>query len=293
LLVRVLARECLMFDPNAYQLNARALVDGTPVRSEIEFISDSDDFFAVSLMPLGKDMDWCLQRQKVEQTWLARWWLHYDSKLNDLVAATKVRIHYAEPTKSEWNKAEMGSDLFVHRAAVYREALRVWRALPELKCERSAELLAMAMQNGAIQHLTQRFGRLVIFVPSDDGIDLIPEQRLAAIVHGSNGHRLKDLIRRHLVLLAEDEDDLDTSLARGPQAELTALDGRKIVVSKRQNGSDAPQLIVNGKYPISAMIPSGPNLIVRLEGNLLTDASLPLRSAHRFDDSSQAKGITS
>src|SRR5262245_14066816 len=128
LLVRVLARECLLYDPGSYELNARALVDGRPVKAESEFVADSDDFFAVSLAPLGKDIDWCLQRQKIEYMWLSRWWLHYDSALNDLVAATKIRVHYVECT-SKWRQKELASDLFVRRGAMYREALRTWRAL--------------------------------------------------------------------------------------------------------------------------------------------------------------------
>ena len=140
LLVRVLARECLMLDPNAFRLNDRALVDGPTNRDEIEFISDSDDLFAISLMPLGKDMDWCVDHQVIDYSWLARWWLHYDGPLNDIVAGTKVRVHYADPTKSEWRKAEFCSDLFVYNAAIHREALRAWRALrdPELQsCRRT------------------------------------------------------------------------------------------------------------------------------------------------------------
>jgi hypothetical protein len=278
LLLRVLARECLLYDPGSYDLNARALVDGHPNKDEIEFVSDSDDFFAVSLAPLGKDIEWCLQRQKIEYTWLSRWWLHYDSALNDLVAGTKIRIHYAEPTPSKWRQIEFSSDLFVRRAAMHREALRTWRALHELKCERAAELLAMAIHTGAIMHLTPARGRLVVFAPSDEAFDLIPEQLFENVLRGSGGHNLEQLIRAHLVVISDDEPDLESRLQSHMPVELTTVDARTVSlrVQGRAAADKLPSLLVNSGDLTSDGVRSGRNLVFRLEG-VLSPVAIPIR----------------
>jgi Fasciclin domain len=282
LLVRVLARECLLYDPGSYELNARALVDGRPVKTDAEFVADSDDFFAVSLAPLGKDIDWCLQRQKIEYMWLSRWWLHYDSALNDLVASTKIRVHYVECT-SKWRQKELASDLFVRRGAMYREGLRTWRALHELRCERAAELLAMAMHTGAIARVTALSGRMLIFAPSDEGFDLIPEQMFEDILGGRSSHSLEQLIRAHIVVMRDEEPDLEERLQAGP-VELTAADGRKLRLraSRRPARDKLSAVVVNEGVATSEYVRAGRNLVFRLEGTLFPLA-MPIRQEQPGD----------
>jgi hypothetical protein len=276
LLVRVLAREPLMFDPNSYELNEKMLVKGKPDRNEVEFVSDSDDLFAVSLAPLGKDIEWCLKRQKVEFMWLARWWLYFDSPLNDLVCSTKTRIHYVEPTGSHWRQLEHASDLFVRRAASYREALRIWRALHELKCGRAAEILALAMHTGAIKRLTPARGRLVVLAPSDEAIDAVFESEVERVISGRDGARLEDLLRAHLVVLGEEGPELEARFERSAQIEARSADGSRLVLKAawgRLAGKKPASFVVNGRYSTSASLRSGSTLVLRLEGVLRPTAA--------------------
>lgn len=270
LLVRVLARETLMFDPNAYELNDRMLISEKPKPCEFEFISDSDEFFAVSLAPLGKDIEWCIQRRKLEFLWLSRWWLHYDSPTNDFVAATKVCIHHADPTPSLWGRAAFASDVFIFRAIAYREALRVWRALHELKCNRAAEILALAMHTGAIARLTLAGGTRIILAPSDAALDLLPDQELERLASGSGRARIEDLFRAHLIVLGEGEAGLESRLHSGRQIEVQSLAGGRVHFAAlgRRKARQITKCLVNGQYVISGSVQIGSNTVLRLEGML-------------------------
>jgi hypothetical protein len=265
LLVRVLAREALLFDPNVFALNDRQLVDGRASREEIEFVGDSDELFAVSLAPLGKDIEWCLRRQRAEFTWIARWWLHYDSALNDIVSSAKIRIHHGEPTPASWRAVEFASNIFIRRAATVREAIRVWRALHELKCERVAEILALAIHTGAIQQLTSDRGPVLVLAPSDDAIDLIPERELDKLI--SSGAR--DLLRAHLVVLGDNEPEIEERLARNREIELTSAAGSVIRIRASWRREDKlAHLLVNGEHATSASLRTGRSVVLRLDGIL-------------------------
>jgi hypothetical protein len=285
LVVRNLARECLLFDPIEYPLNARNLVGNAPRPHEAEFIADSDDLFAVSLTPLGKELErWLMVPKKIDYSWLGRWWLEYDSPMNDLTATAKVRIHYAEPTPRLWQEVELESDLLIRRAAMYREALRIWRALNELDCTRARETLALAMHSGAISHLTAASGKLVIFAPSDQGFELIPEPERTAMLERSGARGLNGFIRAHVVVRNENEPDLEIRLEREQQLEVTALDGSRIVLRVvRELDEEASVIFVNENYKISRRLHSGLNTILRLEGILhpVTGSAPPSMLAER------------
>lgn len=263
LLVRVLARECLLFDPKIYSLNEQSLIAVDAPPDEIDFVDDSDQLFAVSLAPLGKDMEWCSMHRTAEFTWVARWWLEFDSPLNDLTAATKIRIHYADPTESSWRQVEFGANLFVRRAAIYREAIRIWQALHQLKCDRAAELLALVIHTREIANLTPASGRFIVLAPSDERLNVASESQLAGKT-GING-----LIRAHVAVLQDGEPEIETQLVRQRQIELTALDGSRIRLRREclPSSPDAP-IIVNDLYKVSGSLRAGRNLILRLEGML-------------------------
>jgi hypothetical protein len=263
LLVRVLARECLLFDPKTYSLNEQSLIAVDAPPDEIDFAGDSDQLFAVSLAPLGKDMEWCSAHRTAEFTWIGRWWLDFDSPLNDLTAATKLRIHYADPTESTWRQVEFGADLFVRRAAIYREAIRIWQALHQLKCERAAEWLALAIHSRQIAHVTPASGRFIVLAPADEQLYAASESQLVGRA-GING-----LIRAHVAVLPDGEPEIDTQLVEQRQIELTALDGSRIRLrgARLPSGRDAP-IVVNDRYKVSGSLRAGRNLILRLEGML-------------------------
>jgi len=74
--------------------------------SEIEFVSDSDQLFAVSLAELGKDVDWHMKLRPADAVEIGRWWLNYDSPVNDVIASHKIRWHFNAVTEAEWRRRE-------------------------------------------------------------------------------------------------------------------------------------------------------------------------------------------
>lgn len=284
LLVRTLARECLLFDPRAYPLNAKNLIGVEPLPGELEFIADSDDLFAISLTPLGKDLDrWLSVPKKIDQAWLGFWWYAFDSPGNDATAAAKVRIHHTEPSESLWRQVEFGSDLLICRAAMGREALRTRQTLHELGCHHAAELLALAIETRAILRLTSDSGRFIVLAPSDKEIDLRPEQ-LNALLAEPHGTGINRLIRAHVVMLGENEPDLDMQLEAGRQVELTALDGSSIRLRREQApGNPHGTIVVNDLYETSGKLNSGRNLVLRLEGALVPAIREAQQIAHEVN----------
>jgi len=269
LLVRTLARECFLFDPSIYPLDGRNLVARAAAPGDMEFITDSDALFAISLTPIGKDLDrWLATPKTIDVAWLGYWWLEYDSPINDMTAAAKVRIHDVELTEKKWRQVEFGSDLLIRRAAMYREAYRAWRLVHRLQCRYAAELLAYAIKTGSIRDVTGASGRLVVLAPSDEHLAPIAAQRLAAAPDKA-APTINDLIRAHVAVLADHQPDLETRLAREREVSLIALDGRELRLrATRYRRSLGGTFLVNDALHTFGSLRAGPTWVLRLEGVL-------------------------
>ncbi len=90
--LRLLARELFCFQPGRYALNAQSLLSKLPPSEEIQVFCDSREFLGLSLTPLWKDMEWYLKRRQLDPLFVGRWWISYDSPVNDYISTFNLRF---------------------------------------------------------------------------------------------------------------------------------------------------------------------------------------------------------
>ena len=167
-LARIFAREMFVYTPGELKLNHAALPAVPFAPGEAVFITDSDELFAVSLAPLGKDIAWHLEPRRADPVDMAGWWLTYDSPANDFHVAHKLRWHFAPVTEAKWRAVELGSDLFVRRSAGAREAMRLWQSAREHGCANTALLLATAAHVGTAARAMRGRGPAIVLLPTEE-----------------------------------------------------------------------------------------------------------------------------
>ena len=269
---RVLAREMFLFDPTHFALNEVSLPADPIDPSEVCFLADSDELFAVSLAPLGKDVAWHTHPRLPDPVEIGGWWLDYDSPVNDFIAGHKIRWHFAPVTPDTWHARERGADLFVRRAAAAREGIRVWHALRELGCTRAAPILALAIHTGSLIRAVRGRGPTLIFAPTDQVLARVPVDRMDELLSPSGAGSLTALIRAHHVPdfghSGDGEDPLERLLADREEAELTAASGATLHLRR-----DESDLLVNGLRVTGTPATSGGHAVYRIEG-LLADLNM-------------------
>ena len=109
-LLRLLARELFCFEPGRYPLNANALLARMPPREDICVFRDAGKFLGVSLTPLWKDMEWYLARRRLDPLFVGRWWVKYDSPVNDYISAVNLRFGCGGGDEASWRRAEQSAD---------------------------------------------------------------------------------------------------------------------------------------------------------------------------------------
>jgi len=193
---RIFAREMFLYNPGELNLNPAALAARPLQPGAASFITDSDELFAVSLAPLGKDIAWHLHPRKADPVDMAGWWLSYDSPANDFLVGHKVRWHFAPTTETKWRAVEFGADLFVRRAAAIRECMRLWQAARELECSTAALILATAAHTGSAARAARGRGPAIVFMPSDVAF-AGPQDPLQWLLAPGNKRELVHLLRAH------------------------------------------------------------------------------------------------
>ena len=106
-LLRLLARELFCFEPGRYALNAQSLLAQMPPDDEIHVFRDSREFLGVSFTPLWKDMEWYLARRQLDPLFVGRWWIEYDSPMNDYLSTVNLRFTCGtadEESAGDWLK---------------------------------------------------------------------------------------------------------------------------------------------------------------------------------------------
>jgi len=254
--VRVLAREMFLFDPSYFNLNHAALPDLPLQRGEASFICDSDDLFAVSLAEIGKDVQWHIRPQEASPMTIAPWWLRYDSKSNDFMAAQKIRWHFKPVTEAKWRAVEAGCDVFVRRLAAVREGMRVWQIAQTRTCTQSGRILAYMLNTGALARAVKGREGAIVFLPKNEAFEKSGGKG------GSNHPDLADeaaliqLVKAHYVPLSFEEvesDDPIRSILNG--AKHSQLDGANgpLTVAVDNDGA----ITVGGAKVVSKPIKTG------------------------------------
>jgi hypothetical protein len=196
--VRCLAREMFLFDPNRIDISQQLLVGGMFDRSMLKFVDDSDDLYAVSLAPLGKDVEWHLTPGPPDMMAVARWWLTYDSPVNDVIASSCLRWHHRDMTPSRWSRIERASALWIRRAMALREGMRVWQDFVDSRSWSAAALTALLLRMSILPRALKHGAGLaaVVFVPSEHVL-----RRLETALPDELGtvERVGAALRRHVV----------------------------------------------------------------------------------------------
>ena len=244
--VRVFARELLVFNPRVIRVNAAQLVENPVPREALHLVADSDQLFGVSLAPLGKDIGWHSTPWRIAPSDVARWWLDHDSPSNDAVAAARVRWHVGSPTERLWRARETAGDLFVRRAALEREVLRLVVHVSGDETARAfqaIELVGLSLLNGRLIRALRGLpripaGTVFAFLPEGGALDGIWSSVWLDLANAKEG-QLERVFRDH-VALSREADALD-QLEQGRDLELEFLSG-----ARRRLGRAAAGMALDG-----------------------------------------------
>ncbi len=216
-LLRLLAREPFCFEPESYPLNARALLAQVPARGDTCVFCDSREFLGVSLTPLWKDMEWYLARRRLDPLFVGRWWIAYDSPVNDQISAMNLRFGGGKGPDSAWRRAELRADALLTHLRSAREFVRILMTLTQMGHSRAASFLASALRLHGVARRWPHRGPFVVLAPTDEAF----ERAGLECLHwdGMSSARTREIIEAHV------------AISRAPArieggSEITTLSGR-------------------------------------------------------------------
>jgi hypothetical protein len=272
IVVRVLAREVFIYDPNAVDVDEHMQIVSSWDAGQVGMVEDSDRLFGVSLAPLGMDIRWHRRATRCDEIEVARWWLAYDSAVNDTIAGTALRWHCGPTTQQAWRRVEHASGLWIKRLSLAREGLRVWRSLIDAGYRSAAALLALALRTRALgQALREEAGvAALIFVPSDESL-----RPLVASDRALHADALSNCIRHHIVL----EDFararlLEERMREGQSIMLKSCAGAVLDITCTARG-----FAVDGNRILGPARRVGPHALYHIDGILYADPDSPLATA--------------
>lgn len=232
LLMRVLVREMFAYDPNMIDLNQQALVAHKVDPGLVHYITDSDDLFSLSLAPAEKDIEWYFKPRTLDVLEVARWWLVYDSPINDLVASKHFYIHPAPRTPDKWRQAELGSDMLLARMTGTREILRLLSVMDGPELQRARQILASALVETKLARMVRLTGRGTLLMPNNAAILRWLLEGGDALLQRKNTSKLVACILDHLIVgrvQFRPGEDAVLETARGGVRHLTWENGAALV----------------------------------------------------------------
>jgi hypothetical protein len=170
-LLRLLARELFCFEPGRYPLNAQSLLAQIPPDNEIHAFDDSREFLGVSFTPLWKDMEWYLAPRELDPLSIGRWWLDYESPINDRLSAINLRFTNGAADESRWRVAEARADRLIAHLRSAREFVRVLMALNQMGLTRAAAFLAAALRVHGLARQWPHRGPFLVLAPTDQAFE--------------------------------------------------------------------------------------------------------------------------
>jgi hypothetical protein len=169
-LIRLLARELFCFEAARYPMNAEALLDTLPPVEDIHVFCDSRQFLGVSFTRLLQDAHWYFRSRQLEPLSAARWWINYDSPVNDFISTFDLRFTCGTADESRWRATErQAGNLLLHLRSA-REFLRVEFTLRQMQLWRAAVFLASALSLYGIARRWPHRGPFVVLAPTDKAI---------------------------------------------------------------------------------------------------------------------------
>ncbi len=216
-LLRLLARELFCFEPGRYPLNPQSLLVHLPPAQDIHVFRDSREFLGVSLTPLWKDMEWYLRRSRLDPLFAGRWWIYYDSPVNDHVSAFNLRFTCGKADEAVWRRAEQQAKNLLTHLRSAREFARILLKLQQTGHSRAAAFLASAMRLHGLARRWKHRGPFVILAPSDEAFEAAGFYCVPG--DGTSATDVRDMIEAHVAVVRSPK------LIKGG-SEVTTLAGR-------------------------------------------------------------------
>jgi hypothetical protein len=198
-LLRLLARELFCFEPGRYPLNAQSLLAQIPPDDEIHVFGDSREFLGVSFTPLWKDMEWYLAPRELDPLFVGRWWIDYDSPMNDRLSATNLRFTYGGADESRWRLAEAHADKLIAHLRSAREFVRVLMALDRMGLTRAAAFLASALRVHGFARRWPHRGPFVVLAPTDEAFAIARFDRVPG--DGTTAREARKIVEAHIAVM--------------------------------------------------------------------------------------------
>jgi hypothetical protein len=197
-LMRLLARELFCFEPGRYHLNAQSLLAQLPPDDEIHVFRDSREFLGVSFTPLWKDMEWYLAPRALEPLTIGRWWIHYDSPMNDRLSAINLRFTCDTAEERRWRLAEARANVVMAHLQFAREFVRVLMALDRMRLRRAAAFLASALRVHGLARRWPHRGPFVVLAPTDEAFARARFDRVPG--DGMSAAEARKMIEAHIAI---------------------------------------------------------------------------------------------
>ena len=198
-LLRLLARELFCFEPGRYPLNAQSLLAQMPPDNEIHVFRDSREFLGVSFTPLWKDMEWYLAPRRLDPLFVGRWWIDYDSPMNDHLSTLNLRFTCGTADESRWRLAEARADMLLTHLRSAREFVRILMTLNQMGHSRAAAFLAAALRVHGLARRWPHRGPFFVLAPTNEafeqaGFSHVPGDGLSAV-------DTKEIIEAHVAVI--------------------------------------------------------------------------------------------
>jgi hypothetical protein len=198
-LLRHLARELFCFEPGRYPLNTNALLARMPPDDEIHVFADSREFLGISFTPLWKDMEWYLRRSPLDPLFVGRWWVTYDSPINDYISAIDFHFTCGQADEDPWRRAAQQARNLLAYLRSAREFLRILMTLQKMGHLRAAQFLAAALR---VQGLARRWphrGPFIVFAPTDEAFERVGFERVPG--DGTSAADVRKMIESHVAIM--------------------------------------------------------------------------------------------
>jgi hypothetical protein len=195
-LLRLLARELFCFEPTAYPLSAHALLTCMPPPDDICVFNDARDFLGLSLTPLWKDMEWYLALNRLDPLFIGKWWLNFDSPVNDYISTINIRFGCGSGDEASWQRAERSADILMTQLRSAREFNRVLATLVQMNHTKAAAFLASALRMQGLARRWSRSGPFVVLAPTDDAFERAQFKRVPG--DGISAAETRRIIEAHV-----------------------------------------------------------------------------------------------
>jgi hypothetical protein len=170
-LLRLLARELFCFEPGHYPLNTNSLLSQMPPDNEFHIFCDSREFLGVSFTPMWKDMEWYLAARRLDPMFVGRWWVDYDSPVNDRLSAVNLRFTCGRADQSRWRAAEAQADVLLTHLRSAREFMRILMTLYRMRRTRAAAFLAASLRVHGLARRWPHRGPFLVLAPTDEAFE--------------------------------------------------------------------------------------------------------------------------